>query len=119
MTGSLRLVLAVLAICGSTSLALAAASSTPTDYTPDPALKNASMTELQRRVANACVVVQTKDQLTSDASVTRKCGCYASQTMKTMTDDEISAYRETGVFNNSARSKALSSLDTCGLPRPF
>ncbi|MDF2813519.1 MAG: hypothetical protein K0S56_4550, partial [Microvirga sp.] len=32
--------------------------------------------------------------------------------------EEVQAYRDTGVFNDSTRGKALASLDSCKLQRP-
>ncbi len=117
MAGSLRSVLTVLAFCGSTALALASASSTPTDYTPDPALKRASIGSLIGKVQNACNVVQKRNN-DSISDLNRKCSCYAMQTMRSLSKDELTEYRNTGVFNSSARSKAYAALDSCGLPRP-
>ncbi|QFU16259.1 hypothetical protein [Microvirga thermotolerans] len=118
MRAVLRPVLAAIAIAASTHAALAAASNMPTQYQPDPALKTASMGELQSRVRQACAVTQARMQNVSELSMSRKCDCYAGRTMRALSADEVQAYRDTGVFNETARAKALGALDACKLPRP-
>jgi hypothetical protein len=98
--------------------ALAAASSVPVDYRPDPALQRASRGELEARVRRACTVIQARRQNTSETALGGPCGCYASRTMRSLSQGEIHSYRDTGVFNDGARAKALASLDVCKLPRP-
>jgi hypothetical protein len=115
----LRLILAGFWLAVANSAAFAAASSVPTNYEPDPALQRASRGELETRVRKACVVVQARMQNQSETSMARPCGCYASRTLKAMDATEIQAYRDTGVFNDSARAKALAGLDACRLPRPM
>jgi hypothetical protein len=118
MRAVLRPVLAALAIAASTHAAFAAASNMPTQYQPDPALKTASMGELQSRVRQACAITQAKLQNVSEASLSRKCDCYAGRTMRAMSAEEVQAYRDTGVFNETARAKALGAIDSCKLQRP-
>ncbi|MCB8822075.1 hypothetical protein [Microvirga rosea] len=118
MRAVLRPVLAAIAIAASTHAAFAAASNTPTQYAVDPALKTASIGELQSRVRQACAVTQAKLQNVSEFSLSRKCDCYAGRTMRSLSADEVQAYRDTGVFNEGARAKALGALDSCKLQRP-
>lgn len=87
-------------------------------YTPDPALKTASTGNLTGRVRHACAVTQARLQSVPEASLARPCGCYAKQTLSSLDTAEIESYRATGYFNDSARAKALSALDSCKLPRP-
>ena len=101
----------------STQAALAGASSTPTAYEPDPALKNASGAELEARIRKACTVVQAKAQNVSEPSLSGPCGCYAGRTLRALDAAEVQAYRDTGIFNDTAREKALGALDACKLPR--
>lgn len=117
MTSILRVLLTVAAIATG-SAAFAAASNTPTMYQPDPALKTASMADLRARVSEACSVTQAKMQGVTEVSLSRKCECYAGRTMRAMSADEVQAYRDTGVFNDTARLKALSAIDSCKLQRP-
>jgi hypothetical protein len=118
MTSTLRGLLAAVAIAASATAALAAASNTPTLYQPDPALKTASVSELRGRVGQACAITQAKMQGVSESSVSRKCDCYAGRTMRALSADEVQAYRDTGVFNDSAREKALAAIESCKLQRP-
>ncbi len=118
MSLTLRTLLAAAAIAAASTGAFAAASNMPTNYQPDPALKTASMGELRSRVSQACSATQTKLQNVSEAAVSGKCGCYAGRTMRALSADEVQAYRDTGVFNDTARAKALTALDACRLPRP-
>ena len=113
-----RSIAATFALLLSAGAALAGASSVPTNYQPDPALKSASRTELESRIRKACTVIQARQQKVSEASVNSPCGCYATRTFSSLDATEVQAYRDTGVFNDSARAKALSALDTCKLPRP-
>jgi len=87
-------------------------------YTPDPALKTASAGNLTGRVRHACTVTQARLQNVSEVSLARPCGCYAQRTLASLDQSELAAYRTTGYFNDSARAKALSALDSCQLPRP-
>jgi hypothetical protein len=118
MTSAFRSMLAAAAFAVSASSAFAAASNMPTQYQPDPALKTASMGELRSRVSQACAVTQARIQNVSEASLARKCDCYAGRTMRSLSDDEVQAYRDTGVFNDTARAKALTAVDACRLQRP-
>lgn len=114
-----RPVLAGLAASFIASAALAASSSTPIGYTPDPALKTASISDLTRRVQKACVAIQIRVQNGVEQSYQRPCGCYAGKAMKSFSAAEIQDYRDSGVFNASARGKALQAIDACGLQRPI
>lgn len=87
-------------------------------YTPDPALKTASKSNLKGRVSHACVVTQSRLQKIGEAAVEAPCGCYADRTLSTLDKAEIQSYRTTGYFNDSAKAKALDALDSCKLPRP-
>jgi hypothetical protein len=118
MISTFRALLAAAALTASATAALAAASNTPTLYQPDPALKTASISELRSRVSQACAIIQAKQQNASEASFASRCGCYAGRTMRSLSADEVQAYRDTGVFNDSAREKALAALDACKLQRP-
>lgn len=113
-----RSLAAAVMLAATATAALAAGSSAPFDYKPDPALKTESRARLQERVRRACGVTQAKLQGASEAAVSRPCGCYASRTLNALNGGEIEAYRNTGYFNDSARAKALSALDACGLKRP-
>jgi hypothetical protein len=86
---------------------------------PDPALQTASIANLQDRVRAACVRTQGNMQNVASTSVASKCQCYARRTMRALTKDEIANYRDTGVFNASARDKGLAAIDACGLKRPI
>lgn len=118
MESFVRMVVVGVALVAGAPAALAAASNMPTNYQPDPALKTASMGELRARVRQACAVVQARMQQVSEDTVSGKCGCYATRTMRTLSRDEVQAYRDTGVFDAGARQKALEALDICGLQRP-
>ena len=99
--------------------AFAGGSSAPfQQYEPDPALKTATKANLEGRVRHACTVVQARMTSATEAALERPCGCYARQTLRSLDQSEIEAYRTTGYFNDSARAKALSALDSCKLQRP-
>ena len=100
------------------SAALAGASSRPVAYTPDPALKTASRADLEVRIRRGCAVTQARAQSVAESSLNRPCACYASRTLRSLDDGEVAAYRTSGIFNDSARAKALAALDACKLRRP-
>lgn len=104
----------VLAACNARGGQYAALS----DYKPDPALKTASNSNLRSRVSHACVVTQARLQKAAEGPLERPCGCYADRTLASLDKGELQSYRTTGYFNDSARAKALSALDSCKLPRP-
>lgn len=87
-------------------------------FVPDPALKTASKSNLAGRVRHACTVTQAKLQKVEETALAAPCGCYAERTLSALDRDEVASYRATGYFNDSARAKALSALDSCKLPRP-
>ena len=119
MTSTVRALLVAAAVTLSATGAFAAASNMPTQYQPDPALKTESVSQLRARVSQACAVTQAKLQSeASETSLNRACDCYAGRTMRSLSAEEVQAYRDTGVFNDTARGKALAALDACRLPRP-
>lgn len=99
--------------------AFAAGSSAPFGYQPDPALKTASLADLQRRVRDTCASTQARIQASTAAAMSRPCGCYAQRVMRALEPGELDAYRNTGVFNDTARAKALVAIDQCKLQRPI
>ena len=107
-----------LAFALAASAALAAASSTPFGYTPDPATMRESPAQLQDRLRRSCISTQTRVQNVAAARVQRGCGCYASRVIRGLDATELAAYRSTGVFNDTARVKGFAALDGCGLRRP-
>ena len=117
-TGRLLLAAGLLATVAACNANKAGPTADLVGYTPDPALKTASASNLTGRVRHACTVTQAKLQGVSEVSLARPCGCYAERTLSSLDQSELAAYRTTGYFNDSARAKALSALDSCQLPRP-
>jgi hypothetical protein len=97
--------------------ALAAASPAPLPE-PDPKTKKMSRYQIQLRTFDACLITQSRLQNTTREAVHTPCSCYATATVNSMTNTEIQAFRDTSVFNDSTREKALQQLDRCKLPRP-
>lgn len=118
MTRLLRSVLALSLAAVSTLPALAAGSSAPYGYTPDPALQTESPAQLQSRIRKACGAIQARIQNVSTGQVDRGCGCYAQQVMRSLDGAELASYRATGIFNDTARGKAIAAIDSCRLKRP-
>jgi hypothetical protein len=69
--------------------------------------------QVRTRVLDACVVIQADLAETNQEPYAERCGCYASRVVKDMSADEFAAFRATGVFNDSARAKALRAIDLC------
>lgn len=114
-----RCLLSAVLIATSAAAVLAAGSSQPFNYQPDPALKTASRSDIEGRFRRACQATQARLQSTQEGAVSRPCGCYASRTLRSLDASELDAYRTTGVFNDTARGKALAAIDACQLKRPL
>jgi hypothetical protein len=119
MTSTLRTLLAAAALVAGATGAFASASNVPTNYQPDPALKTASRSDIEGRFRRACQATQARLQSTQESAIARPCGCYASRTLRSLDASELDAYRATGVFNDTARAKALAAIDACQLKRPI
>ena len=117
MLSIFRAAFAAICLFASVNLALAGASSVPTNYQPDPALQRATQGELEARVRRACTIVQARELGVSESSLSRPCGCYASRSLASFTPDELQSYRDTGVFNQTAQAKAYAALSACGVRR--
>ena len=115
----LRPLAAATLVLASATTALAAASQAPINYQPDPALRSASRSDIEGRFRRSCQATQAKLQGLDESAVSRPCGCYASRTLRSLDASELEAYRGTGVFNDTARGKALAAIDACGLKRPI
>lgn len=85
---------------------------------PDPKTKNMSRPQVQQRAFDACLISQSRLQQTTREAVRSACNCYASGTVRGMTAAELQAFRDTSVFNDSTREKALAQIDRCRLVRP-
>ena len=80
--------------------------------------QRASRAELEGRIRKACTITQARLQSASESAMSSACGCYASRTLASFDAAELQAYRTTGVFNDTARGKALAAIDACRLQRP-
>lgn len=118
MTPILRPLLSAALLTFATA-AFAGGSSAPFGYTPDPTLRTASKSDLESRVRSACTATQAKVQNLDESRLVRPCGCYAGRVMRSLDDSEVEAYRNTGVFNETTRAKALAAIDACKLKRPI
>jgi hypothetical protein len=85
---------------------------------PDPKTKKMSRYQIQLRAFDACLISQSRLQQTTREAVHTACSCYATGTVKAMTNVEVQAFRDTSVFNDSTREKALAQIDRCKLVRP-
>lgn len=90
----------------------------------DTSLQGASDAQLHARMQTTCMSTQTsmstQEKLTSGTyeQLWPACECYATTTLKALDTPEKDNLRSTGVFNDSAKDKALNSLDICKLKRP-
>ncbi len=69
---------------------------------PDPALKTATLANLQDRVRFTCVRTQANLQNVSASQVNGGCSCYARRTIRALDKEELASYRESGLFNETA-----------------
>jgi hypothetical protein len=86
---------------------------------PDPKTKNMSRAQIQARVVDACLISQSRLQQTTRDAVSSACRCYGTGTVRAMSAADIQAFRDTSVFNESTREKALEQIDRCKLVRPI
>ena len=96
----------------------ASSQNIPPSPPTDPTAKNLTPYMISLRAFDACLIVQSRLQGKTREEVHTPCSCYAKLTVKNMSKEEIDAFRATGYFNDTARQKALSALDSCKLPRP-
>jgi hypothetical protein len=111
------MIVAALATTMSVSAAFAAGGSAPLPP-PDPTAKNLTPYMIQLRAFDACQHNQARLMNTTREAVHTPCSCYAKGAVNAMSKAELAAFRETGYFNDSAREKALTFVDRCGLKRP-
>lgn len=105
----------LLALCPAAVFAAAGPAPLPQ---PDPKTKNMSRYQIQLRAFDACLISQSRLQQTTREAVHSACSCYASGTVKAMTNAEVQAFRDTSVFNDATREKAFAQIDRCKLVRP-
>mgnify|MGYP001171486511 CR=1 FL=1 len=104
------------AVMGLTAVVLiAGCQGVPGDFKPDPKLKTASAGQLQIAVRDVCIKAQRAKSSASTAELTKSCGCYAGKALKAMDKGEVDFYRTNGYFADSARPKAQTALNSCGL----
>jgi len=84
----------------------------------DTSLKEASDSQLHSRIQSTCIGTQEHLAAISYDEIWPRCECYATRTMKALSKPEKDALRETNVFNETARAKALEAVDACKLKRP-
>jgi hypothetical protein len=108
--------LGLLAIADGPALAGASSQNIPPPI--DPSARDLTPYMISLRAFDACLIVQSRLQKTTREAVHTPCSCYAKLTIKTMSKEELDAFRATGYFNDTARQKALVALDSCKLPRP-
>ncbi len=102
------------------ALALAGCTGTREAEAPglDPAIAFAGPEQIREHAQEACMVLQGELMALPQELVRNQCRCYARRTVSKMDEGEIASYRRTGLFDDTARAKALESLDACKLKRP-
>jgi hypothetical protein len=86
---------------------------------PDPATQNMSRYEAKLWVFDRCMILQSRIQSTTREAVHSPCSCYATKTVDQMDKTEFENFRQTSVFDDSTRQKALANIDACKLKRPI
>ena len=84
----------------------------------DISLHDASDSQLHSRMQTTCVATQEKLAAVSYDDIWPRCECYATRTLKVLDSAEKNVMRATNVFNETAKAKALASVDSCKLRRP-
>lgn len=106
----------VLAIC--CFIPLAACQQAQPPQAPDLSLQDASDSQLHSRIQTTCIATQERLASVSYDKIWPGCECYATRTLKALDVAEKNELRRTNVFNETARAKALASIDACKLRRP-
>lgn len=78
-------------------------------------LSNASTDEIRTHILDACVVQQWGVASSPTDSYAEKCGCYARRVTQALSDEELTAFRRSAVFSNTARPKAQDAKSACKL----
>ncbi|MBB3809893.1 hypothetical protein [Pseudochelatococcus contaminans] len=78
-------------------------------------LSSASLDTIRLHILDACVVQQWGVSSSSKDSYADRCGCYARRITQAMGEDELAAFRRSGVFSNTARPKAEAARAACKL----
>ena len=107
-----------LAVCAVLFLGLSACQEAQPLQSPDLSLQSASDSQLHSRMQTTCIATQEKLAAVSYDKIWPGCECYATRTLKALDTTEKNYMRSTNVFNETARQKALSSVDACKLKRP-
>ncbi len=97
-----------------TILMLSACQSTETDTS----MLGANEAQLHARMQTTCMATQEKLTGGTYDTLWPACECYATTTLKTLDAAEKDHLRNTSVFNDGAKDKALNALDFCRLKRP-
>jgi hypothetical protein len=85
----------------------------------DPATQNMSRYEAKLWVFDRCMILQSRIQSTTREAVHSPCSCYATKTVDQMDKTEFENFRQTSVFDDTTRAKALANIDACKLKRPI
>lgn len=113
--------LLIVALLAATALCIATEHSHAGARTPDEGfgvrgtadMRNMSDDQLRRRLQDACIYRLAEREETIKTNAVGRCGCYASNVMRTLSKDEGNELRSNGTFGQSARPKAEAALKSC------
>ena len=107
--------LSALLLAGAPALA---SSGTASPAGIDPKLATATPYYISLKIFDQCLYLQSRLNRTTQEAVHSPCSCYAKRTVQLMDPPELDFFRANAFLNETARAKALDSLDTCKLKRP-
>lgn len=78
-------------------------------------LSGASVEEIRTHILDTCVIQQWGTSTSPSKGYAEQCGCYARNVTRALGEEELAAFRRSGVFNDSARTKAQAAQAACKL----
>lgn len=73
-----------------------------------------SKDQIRTRLLDACVMQLSSDPKYKD-TLSNKCHCYASATIKVLNESEMDSFRKSQNLNSSGKDKAIAAQEKCGI----
>ncbi|MFT0891407.1 hypothetical protein [Pseudochelatococcus sp. G4_1912] len=95
--------------------AVYAGATAPQQPQSDIGLTYASADQIRTHILDSCVLREWGRATETKSSYSERCSCYARRITADMTGEELDAFRQSGVYNASARPKAEEAQLKCSL----
>lgn len=74
--------------------------------------KNFNTDQVRTRLLDECIFALHEDPANKDTK-SQKCHCYASRLIRSLSDEEIQSYRDSGKLRGTANEKAIAAEKQC------